>query len=221
MQRDSLHDPTADVDRLSPQSLQHQALTKPAIGQKASLVIIAATIEKIESLFQVLNDLPPNLHSPVIVMLEGLASHFSSSVIERLAEVSSIAVRDLQAGPTLNNCISVAPGEAVAAVQLVGNRPELFLTPMIANNSAPAVLFSSAAITYGKEILVVMLAGTEPYSIAGCNMVRQKGGRIIIESQQDSVRDAALDLNPLLTTRCLPLDAIGAAIADSSILQKI
>ena len=196
------------------------------LGGKTSVdvVVLAASTKDTDPLIQILMNLPSSFATPLLVTIDGMQASQTRFLVDRVAEFCKLPVQNAETGGLLPKGVSIAPGGQQLVVQRIDESVRLF-TKCIAPDAAPGftagVLFTSAAIAFGNRVLGVVLGGTEKHCVASCKMVRCKGGRLIIQARQNSVKPKTAQTfsNPNLCTRCLPVEAIADAICDAVLIR--
>ena len=84
----------------------------------------------------------------------------------------------------------IAPGGKHMEVKRAGLTSVLHLTEAAPENSCrPAVdvLFRSAVAVYGEKILAVIMTGMGQDGFRGCELIRERGGQIVVQDEASSV----------------------------------
>jgi len=87
-------------------------------------------------------------------------------------------------------CVYIAPGGLHMEVRRDGVNIRLHLTENPPENSCrPAVdvLFRSVATVYGADILALIMTGMGQDGLRGCELVRERGGRVLAQDEATSV----------------------------------
>jgi two-component system chemotaxis response regulator CheB len=195
-------------------------ITIKMVGKSSvDVVVLAASTKDTDPLIQILMNLPSSFATPLLVTIDGMQASQTRFLVDRVSEFCKLPVRNAENGCLLSKGVSIAPGGQQLVVQHIDKSVRQF-TKDIAPDAAPGftagVLFTSAAIAFGDRVLGVVLGGTEKHCVASCKIVRSKGGRLIIQTRQNSVKPKTMQAfsDPNLLTRCLPAEAIADAICD-------
>jgi len=87
-------------------------------------------------------------------------------------------------------CVYIAPGGLHMEVRRDGVNVRLHMTENPPENSCrPAVdvLFRSVATSYGADILALIMTGMGQDGLRGCELIRERGGRILAQDEATSV----------------------------------
>jgi len=163
--------------------------------------------------------LPPGL--PPIAIVQHISPTFSRAVAERLAEISSVKVRE--AGddePLLPGECVIAPGDVHLAIEHRGGfRTRLVKSPPL-HHCRPAVdvLFRSAADAAGPHAVAALLTGMGSDGALGMQAIRTAGGATLAEHESSCVvygmPKAAIDLG--VVERVVPLPQMAAALIEAA-----
>jgi two-component system chemotaxis response regulator CheB len=183
------------------------------------LIVIGASTGGVGALRQLLPALPRGL--PPIAIVQHISPAFSGAVAARLAESSTIAVREAgDAEPLLPGECVIAPGDLHLAVDYAGGfRTRLVRSPPL-HHCRPAVdvLFRSAAEAAGGDALGVLLTGMGSDGALGMRAIRDSGGLNLAEDESSCVvfgmPRAAIELG--VVDRVVPLPRMAAAVVEAA-----
>jgi len=210
--------------RRSPQAAATPIAARPAAVAAAAplerqLIVIGASTGGVGALKQLVPALPQGL--PPIAIVQHISPTFSRAVAERLAEISSVTVRE--AGddePLLPGECVIAPGDVHLAVEHRGGfRTRLVKSPPL-HHCRPAVdvLFRSAAEAAGRHAVAALLTGMGSDGALGMQAIRAAGGTTLAEHESSCVvygmPKAAIDLG--VVERIVPLPQLAAALIEAA-----
>jgi len=210
--------------RRSPQAAATPVAARPAAVAAAAplerqLIVIGASTGGVGALKQLVPALPRGL--PPIAIVQHISHTFSRAVAERLAEISSVTVRE--AGddePLLPGECVIAPGDVHLAVEHRGGfRTRLVKSPPL-HHCRPAVdvLFRSAAEAAGRHAVAALLTGMGSDGALGMQAIRAAGGTTLAEHESSCVvygmPKAAIDLG--VVERIVPLPHLAAALIEAA-----
>ena len=177
------------------------------------VVVIAASAGGIDALVQVLSRLPSDLPAAVLIV-----QHLRSTPQTRLPEYLGIH-------SPLQVCLAndgMPMDEGVAYVAVPGQHLRVNNERLILGMESPVnyvrpsadVLFSSAAHTFGRGVIGVVLSGTGRDGASGCREIKENGGLTIAQDEQTSfcfaMPKAAIDTGVI--DYVLPLSEIAGKI---------
>jgi two-component system chemotaxis response regulator CheB len=175
------------------------------------IIVIGASHGGVVALETIVAGLPVDLNAAIFVTLH-IGSSSRSSLPEILNRAGSLPVAwACHAEPIFPGRIYVAPPDqhmlvARGYVRTVHGPKE--------NHTRPAVdpLFRSAALTYGADVIGVILTGNLDNGTAGLLAIKDCGGITIVQDPAEALAPS-MPLNALrhvAIDHCLPLDEIGA-----------
>lgn len=183
------------------------------------LIVIGASTGGVGALRQLVPALPAGL--PPIAIVQHISAAFSGAVAQRLAEMSSVAVRE--AGddePLLPGECVIAPGDVHLAVEHRGGfRTRLVKSPPL-HHCRPAVdvLFRSAAEAAGRHTVAALLTGMGSDGALGMQAIRAAGGTTLAEHESSCVvygmPKAAIGLG--VVERVVPLAQMATALIEAA-----
>lgn len=163
--------------------------SRPA-NQPAEIVAIATSTGGPNALATLLSSLPPLFVTPIVIV-QHMASGFTTTLAESLRRQTGRNVREVESAESLNGAAAwIAPGGR----HLVVTRPGR--TTQVAPHDAPPengccpsanVLFRSVAEVFGSRCLAVVLTGMGNDGLSGCQAIRQAGGTILVQDEASSV----------------------------------
>jgi two-component system, chemotaxis family, protein-glutamate methylesterase/glutaminase len=179
----------------------------------STIVVVGASAGGVEALTTLAAGLPADLDAAVCVVL-----HLPASAESRLAEILS------RAGPL--PAVQARGGESLTPGQIYVAPPDRHLTVrgghVLASRGAhengvrPSidVLFRSAALTYGRHTVAVVLSGARDDGVAGASAVGARGGCVVVQSPDDALFPSmpAATVSRDHPDRVLPLDEVAAAV---------
>jgi len=153
-------------------------------------VVIGVSTGGPNALAEMMPGLAASFPVPVLIV-QHMPALFTRLLAERLSSVSSLLVREGEAGALVRPGEAwIAPGghhmEAERAADGVRLRihdgpPENSCRPSV------DVLFRSVAKIYGDNALAVVLTGMGQDGLVGCQWIREAGGRVIAQDEATSV----------------------------------
>jgi two-component system chemotaxis response regulator CheB len=188
------------------------------------IVVMGASTGGPQALFRILEALPPDFPAPIAVV-QHIPPNFLPPLVERIADRTSLAVRE------------AAPGEAIVAGEVVfaGGRMNLEVvrrgqslcllqrqappnTPHVPSADA---LFHSAAQTAGSRAWGVLLTGMGKDGADGLLEIRRRGGLTIAQDEATcavfGMPRAAVQLGA--AAEVLPLPLIGPYLARAAVAR--
>ncbi len=176
----------------SPEGAEVAPPSRPSLGGVATthqVVAIGASTGGTRALEALLRQLPPDF--PGIVVVQHMPAHFTRSFAQRLNEVSSLSVKEAEAGdPVVPGRVLIAPGGNHMTVQRSGARvvAEIRGGPPV-NYHKPSVdiLFQSVARTVGRNAVGVILTGMGNDGAAGLLEMRAAGARTLAQDAASCV----------------------------------
>jgi two-component system chemotaxis response regulator CheB len=116
---------------------------------------------------------------------------FTKQLADRLNQQSSLTVREGQAGDVLlPGTVTIAPGDFHMVLERKAGQVAIGLNKGTPENSCrPAVdvMFRSVAQLYGPNVLAVVLTGMGQDGMRGSGVVRDMGGRVLVQDEATSV----------------------------------
>lgn len=191
-----------------------------AISSEPAVVVIGISTGGPAALDVVLPQLPRDFPLPVLIV-QHMPELFTSLFAERLNGRCPMLVREAKEGDAVKaGEIAIARGNWHLEV-LAGSRAGLPATMHLTqglpeNHCRPAadVLFRTAAEVYGAGVLAVVMTGMGADGMAGCQLIRSRGGSVLAQDQASSTvwgMPGAV-VNAGLAHRVLPLQSIAPEI---------
>ncbi len=157
---------------------------------RTDLVVVGASTGGPQALTRLLSGLPGDLPVPLAMVLH-IPPGYTEPFARRLNEMSALEVVEAEEG------MEIVPGRAVVAragIHLLVARKgadlvaHMSVEPILAPHR-PSVdsLFQSASDTLGERVLGVVLTGMGNDGLEGARSIRERGGRVIVESESSSV----------------------------------
>ena len=193
------------------------ASTAPDTARTQGLVVIAASAGGLNALTRVLSALPENFAAPVVVV-QHLHRELPSMLAEILDRRCAIGIREAADGEHLAaGTVYVAARDRHVLVNTNGTL-SLTMTPLVHFVRPSAdVLFESAAASYGRHVIAVVLTGAGIDGAAGVQAVKRGEGLVIVQdeatSQSFGMPSAAIGTHDV--DRILPLGEIAPALIAS------
>jgi two-component system chemotaxis response regulator CheB len=184
------------------------------------VVVLGASAGGPRALSEIVPALPGDLPAPVIVA-QHMPGPFSGSFAQRLDSKAGITVREAGGSELLEEGQAlVVPGDHDLALERTKEgRVRSVLLPTVARRGASPVIdvtMESAAQTYGKEAIGVLLTGMGSDGAMGLGMIKDAGGDTIAQDEVTSLvfgmPKAAIERR--LANEVLPLDKIAKRIVE-------
>lgn len=150
------------------------------------LIVIGASAGGISILRRLLERLPADFHTPIVVV-----QHFGGEQGESLAnffsEFTSLTVKEVEDKELISpKTIYFAPPNYHVLVSR-GKRLHLSIdAPIYYCRPSIDILFESAALAFGAKLLAIIFTGANEDGAIGVEMVRKMGGRVAIQSLEDA-----------------------------------
>lgn len=183
----------------------------------ASIVVIGASLGGLTALRTVLGALPEDYSVPVVIAQHrGFDSdhHGSDLLGQALSRFGPLTARDAEDKGPVEAGVWLAP----AGYHLMVEDQHFALsTESVVSYARPSidVLFESAALTYGRGVVAVVLTGTGRDGAAGARAVQDAGGHVLVqdplEAESPAMPRAALEA--LRLERGAPLAEIARELA--------
>lgn len=126
-----------------------------------------------------------------ILIVQHMPPIFTKHLADRLNQQSSLHVHEAVAGDLLEpGGAWIAPGNFHMTLRRQGTQLKVVLNQGLPENSCrPAVdvLFRSAAEVFGANVLSVVLTGMGQDGMRGSRIVREAGGRVLVQDEATSV----------------------------------
>jgi two-component system chemotaxis response regulator CheB len=184
---------------------------------RVDVVAIGASTGGPNALAQVLGALGPDFRAPVVIV-QHIPPTFTQVLAKRLNAQCAIPVVEAHPGDTLTPGKAwLAPGDYHMAFTREGAAVQIRTHQEPHENSCrPSVdvLLRSAAETFAGNVLAVVLTGMGKDGLRGCELIREKGGQILVQDEASSVVWGMPGnvARAGLADQVLPLDQIGSEI---------
>lgn len=180
----------------------------------SSVVVVGASAGGVEALTTLAAGLPEDLDAAVCVVL-----HLPASAESRLANILS------RAGPL--PAVQARGGEQLARGRVYVAPPDRHLLVRDGglivvrgpheNGARPSIdaLFRSAAVSYGRRTVAVVLSGSRDDGVAGASAVGARGGCVVVQSPDDALFPGmpSETVSRDHPDRVLPLAELAAAVS--------
>jgi two-component system chemotaxis response regulator CheB len=190
---------------------------RPLYTTPIDVVCIGTSTGGPNALADVFRDLPADLPVPVVIV-QHMPPMFTALLAERLNAQGKLRCHEGADGQVIERGHAyLAPGGHHMVVARTGGLPRLHLHdgPM-ENSCRPAVdvLFRSVAAMFGGAVLAVVMTGMGQDGTRGCAVIREAGGRVIVQDEPSSVvwGMPGQVAQSGLAERILPLSQIGPEI---------
>lgn len=157
---------------------------------KVEAIVIGSSTGGPNALAEVISRLPGNLRVPVLVA-QHMPPVYTTYLAQRLDSLSSLTVREAVDGePAQAGVVYIAPGDhhltlrpnaAGATIALTQSAPVNHCRPSV------DVLFSSAAATWGKQCLAIVLTGMGHDGRDGAVELHGLGAQVLVQDEATSV----------------------------------
>ncbi|MCF7765788.1 MAG: chemotaxis response regulator protein-glutamate methylesterase [Verrucomicrobia bacterium] len=159
-------------------------------NQPIEIVVIGVSTGGPNALARVIPEIPPGFPVPILIV-QHMPKGFTQQLAERLTTISRIRVSEGRAGDALSPGQAwIAPGDFHMTVRRPGLKTFLHLNQDPPENSCrPAVdvMFRSVAQSYGGRALAVILTGMGVDGLRGCELIHERGGRVLVQDRATSV----------------------------------
>jgi len=156
------------------------------------IVVIGASTGGPSAVEHIIHNLPHNLKIPVVIV-QHMPQRFLETFASRLNEQNALPVKLASKGePIAGGTVYIAPGEANMRIDqniATGSFLFNFTTKKYIEYNYPSIdcLFESAAETYGKNSIGVILTGMGRDGAKGLARIKEKGGYTIAQDEDSSV----------------------------------
>lgn len=178
------------------------------------VVVVASSTGGPKALTTLFESLPENFPAPILIV-QHMPAAFTSSLAARLDKVGTVPCREAVEGDHVTPGLALlAPGGKHLQIEAGGRIKLTEDPPMHGVRPAADVLFSSAAATYGRDVLGVVLTGMGKDGAAGALSIIQHHGTVLGEDESTCViygmPRAAKAIGGITTE--YPIHALGKAI---------
>jgi len=195
-------------------------IAKPApvkASGKFELLAIGASTGGPVAVQTLLSGLPANFPIPVVVMVH-MPEAFTNAYASRLNDLCQLSVKEAQDGDSLlPGQVLLAPGGRQMLIEKKGGRGIVEIKDSLPGQTykpSVDVGFGSAAISYGKSVLAVVLTGMGSDGKMGAQKLKQAGAVVWSQDQQSCVvygMPQAVE-KAGLSDAVLPIDRISAEL---------
>jgi two-component system chemotaxis response regulator CheB len=174
---------TADV------VIEKESKIDPHIETTEKIVVVGASTGGTEALRVFLESYPPN--APATVIVQHMPEFFTASFAERLNNLSKVSVKEAVNGdPVLRGHVLIAPGNKHTLLKRSGSRyyVEVKDGPLVTRHRPSVdVLFRSASMHGGKNIIGVIMTGMGDDGARGMYEMKQAGAYNIAQDEESCV----------------------------------
>lgn len=167
-------------------SLVERPVFKKGTGNK--LIALACSTGGPKTLQSVIPFLPKELDAPV-VMVQHMPAGFTSSLAERLNDMSKVRVKEAQDGEILQKgCVYIAPGGKHLKVSASGGSAKIVISdepPRDALKPCANIMYESLTDSRYDEIVCVVLTGMGADGTEGIKTLKQKK-RVYVVAQDEA-----------------------------------
>lgn len=166
------------------------AAERPALkkGTGNKLIALACSTGGPKTLQSVIPYLPKELDAPM-VMVQHMPAGFTSSLAERLNDMSKVRVKEAQDGEILQKgCVYIAPGGKHLKVSASGGAAKIVISdepPRDALKPCANIMYESLTDSRYDEIVCVVLTGMGADGTAGIKALKQKK-RVYVVAQDEA-----------------------------------
>jgi two-component system, chemotaxis family, protein-glutamate methylesterase/glutaminase len=179
-----------------------------------SIIVIGASAGGLQPLRRILSGLPADLPAAIFVVLHlGASSHLTQILAHRTALPVHAAT----------NGTTIEPGHVYVAIPdchlLMHDQRLLLRRGPRENLTRPAIdpLFRSAACTFARRVIGVLLSGTMNDGTAGLLAIKRCGGLAVVQDPND----AAYPEMPNSALHHVPVDHVVAAASIAALLSRL
>jgi two-component system chemotaxis response regulator CheB len=157
---------------------------------KIDIIAMGVSTGGPNALQNILPLLPANLPVPIVIV-QHMPPMFTKHLADRLNGLSQLQVVEASEGQLVQpGGVWIAPGDYHMTLRREGTAVKVALNQGTPENSCrPAVdvLFRSVASLYGANVLSVVLTGMGQDGARGCDVIRDAGGRTLIQDEASSI----------------------------------
>jgi len=178
------------------------------------IIVLTASAGGLKAISQILSNLPQDFPAPIVIV-QHISPRHPSMMAEILGRRTLLQVKQAEAGDRLNpGTVYIAPPNQHLLINK-DNTLSLSNTEKVRHvRPAADVLFQSAANSFLKQVIAVVLTGMDGDGAAGVEVVKQMGGIVIAQSEATSdfysMPKAAIDTG--VVDYILALHAIAPAL---------
>jgi len=205
--------------KMLPRAAAVAAPDVPRLSRATHAVVVASSTGGPRALAAIAPQLTRSLSAAVLIV-QHMPAGFTKSMARRLDAVCPLRIDEAEDGePVVGGRVYVAPGGVHMTVKDDGAGPFIALDhspPVWGVRPAADLLFRSAAQVFGRSTVAVVLTGMGRDGAAGTRVIRDAGGRAIIQDRETAtifgMPQAALHVAG--ADRVAPLSEIGGAIME-------
>ena len=153
------------------------------------MIVIGGSAGSFQVISKILSCLPIDFELPIAMCLHRLR-HVRNGFVEALNIKSTIPIREPHdKEPIKKGNIYLAPANYHLGIE-IGNSFAL-TTEELLNNSRPAIdtLLTTAAQTYNKKLIGILLSGANKDGAVGMKNIKDKGGLTIVQEPKECLID--------------------------------
>ncbi len=143
-----------------------------------------------QSLGQMIPHIPADFPLPILIV-QHMPPKFTKSLAEDLNNRSKLTVKEAENSEEIKSgYVYIAPGGQQMKVKKIMNRVHIQITDdPPENNCKPSVdyLFRSVSMTYGGNVIAVIMTGMGNDGTLGCRLLKRKGATIIAQNKETCV----------------------------------
>jgi two-component system chemotaxis response regulator CheB len=203
--------------KMLPRSAAVATPDTPGLSRATQAVVMASSTGGPRALAAIMPQLSRSLSAAVLIV-QHMPAGFTKSMARRLDAVCPLRIDEAEDGEAVvGGRVYVAPGGVHMTVKDEGAGPFIAFDrspPLWGVRPAADMLFRSAAEVFGRSTVAVVLTGMGRDGAAGARVIREAGGRAIIQDRETAtifgMPHAALQVAG--ADRVAPLSGIGPAI---------
>jgi two-component system, chemotaxis family, protein-glutamate methylesterase/glutaminase len=210
-------DPQIESASVSPPALQ--GIDRPRLPRPSQrVIVIGASTGGPQAMPIVLKGLMPAIrHMPVFIALH-IPPQFTATIAEQIERATGLPTHTARHGEeVMNGHIYISPGNLHLAVVRLSQSAVIVLSDAPPENFCKPsvdVLFRTAALAYGADVIGIILTGMGSDGLLGSRAIVEAGGVVIA---QDAASSAVWGMprsvvQEGLAHAVLPLDSIGPAV---------
>lgn len=168
------------------QGEEHEAAER----REAGIITIGACCGGPKSLMRLIEELPPNLSVPVVVV-QHFPKLYTKVLAEELDKRSRLKVREVIDGAELSpGIVWIARGGYHTEIHHNGSNTQLRIhrgPRELGDRPSINVLFRSAVRAFGDKTLGIVLSGIGQDGVAGAEAIRMAGGEVLVQEPRTSL----------------------------------